>query len=499
MIELTAEWQRYKMFPYERELGLKELVAKLKPSRIEAGPEEIRVATSCSLEDARRLTYFSMVSDGTQEQRTYQALLESSAQNGDKGNRQATRYSVHGIHEYKGKFNPQVAHALLNLLKVPKNGSVLDPFCGSGTTLVECAHSQINGVGTDINPLAVFVATAKLDTLRVPLKELEASIARTSVSLPSQRRARNTPVGDERTAYLSQWFPSETLDEIETLRGKIEQEKSAKVRRILSVIASDLLRDFSLQEPLDLRIRRRKEPPAYQPFHVAYKDKADKFLERVTQGRKVMGAVGKSEVINCDSTNLLKQQGLPNFDAVICSPPYATALPYIDTQRLSLVWLDLVSPSRLASLQADLIGSREFGPAQRPNTIVRMKENSGLLPTQLHKWCASLQESLSDEDGFRRQAMPVLLYRYFENMRRVFCGMKLHLKRGAHVALVVGHNHTTLGGTRIDIDTPGMLGQLAEHTGYASIERMPLQAYQRYGMHQRNAVAKEEILFFRKR
>jgi hypothetical protein len=95
--------------------------------------------------------------------------------------------------------------------------------------------------------------------------------------------------------------------------------------------------------------------------------------------------------------------------------------------------------------------------------------------------------------------MPVLLYRYFENMRLVFCGMKKHLRRGGHVALVVGHNHTTLGGVRIDIDTPGMLAQLADHTGYASIERMPLQAYQRYGMHQRNAVAKEEILFFKKR
>jgi len=499
MIELTAQWQRYKMFPYERELGLKEVAAKLKPSRIEDGPLEIRIATSCSLEDARRLTYFSVVSDGTKEQRTYQAQLESSAQNGDNSNRQATRYSVHGIHEYKGKFNPQVAHALLNLLDVPKDGAVLDPFCGSGTTLVECAHAKIHGVGTDINPLAVFVATAKLDALHVPLEELEAGILRTSVSLRAQQPVRSTLVSEERTTYLSQWFPAPTLEEIELLRGQIGQEKSTKVRRILAVIASDLLREFSLQEPLDLRIRRRKEAPPYQPFHRAYKEKAEKLLDRIKQSRKVMGSVGRSEAINCDSTHLLKQQGLPIFDAVICSPPYATALPYIDTQRLSLVWLGLVLPSRLASLQADLIGSREFGPAQRPNTIVRLNHNSGLLPTQLHKWCLSLQKNLSDNDGFRRQAMPVLLYRYFENMRSVFCGMKGHLKRGARVALVVGHNHTTLGGTRIDIDTPGMLAELAEHTGYASIERMPLQAYQRYGMHQRNAVAKEEILFFKKR
>jgi SAM-dependent methyltransferase len=498
MNELIAQWQRYKMFPYERELALKEVSARLKPSRVEEDPGGLRILTSSSLEDARRLTYFSVVSDGTTELKTYQAQLESSAQNGDKSSRQATRYSVHGIHEYKGKFNPQVAHALLNLLKVPRDGFVLDPFCGSGTTLIECAHNQIHGVGTDINPLAVFVATAKLDALSVSLKELEASITRTSLS-PPKEAVQGAAEDDERATYLAHWFPADTFNEIELLRVQIEREKSVKVRRILSVIASDLLRDFSLQEPLDLRIRRRKAPPVYQPFHAAYKEKADKLLERITQSRKVMGSVGKSEAINCDSTSLLRQTGLPTFDAVICSPPYATALPYIDTQRLSLVWLGLVAPGRLAGLQADLIGSREFGPAQRPDTIVRMKNNSGLLPTELHEWCISLQESLSKEDGFRRQAVPVLLYRYFENMRKVFCGMKGHLKRGAHVALVVGHNHTTLGGTRIDIDTPGMLAQLAEHTGYASIERMPLQAYQRYGMHQRNAVAKEEILLFKKR
>jgi 16S rRNA G966 N2-methylase RsmD len=374
MNELKAQWQRYKLFPYERELGLKELKAKLNPVHLQEHSHGVDITTSSSLADAKRLTYFEAVSDGIKEVRTSQAQLESSAQNGDRSKRQATRYSVHGIHEYKGKFNPQVAHALLNVLRVPKGGTVLDPFCGSGTTLVECAHAQLHGVGTDINPLAVYIASAKLDALQIPLKELELSIARTSKRPAAKRQ---TKAEDERSAYLSHWFPKTTLEEMESLRDQIGQEKSAKTRRILAVIASDLLREFSLQEPLDLRIRRRKEPPAYLPFHMAYRERAEKLLVRITLARKVMGAVGKSEAINCDSTNLLKQEGLPTFDAVISSPPYATALPYIDTQRLSLVWLGLVLPSRIAGLQADLIGSREFGPSQRPKNVLRLQRNLG--------------------------------------------------------------------------------------------------------------------------
>ena len=48
------------------------------------------------------------------------------------------------------------------------------------------------------------------------------------------------------------------------------------------------------------------------------------------------------------------------YDAAITSPPYAMALPYIDTQRLSLVWLGLVEPGGIAGLEAELIGSREL-------------------------------------------------------------------------------------------------------------------------------------------
>src|SRR5690606_18912422 len=101
---------------------------------------------------------------------TMQAMLERV--NGTGINRQSTRYSAHGLHEYKGKFNPQIVRAILNILGIPAGSNVIDPFCGSGTALLECAHLGMYARGTDINPLAVFIANAKLLAVRTPAAAL---------------------------------------------------------------------------------------------------------------------------------------------------------------------------------------------------------------------------------------------------------------------------------------------------------------------------------------
>jgi len=83
--------------------------------------------------------------------------------------RQSTRYSVHGLHEYKGKFNPQIVRATANLLRLglDRKAQILDPFCGSGTSLVEAAHMGWDALGTDINPLAILISNAKIQALKI--------------------------------------------------------------------------------------------------------------------------------------------------------------------------------------------------------------------------------------------------------------------------------------------------------------------------------------------
>ena len=71
-----------------------------------------------------------------------------------------TQYLTHNIHRYSGKFIPQIAQQVIQLLTVPGD-TVLDSYMGSGTTLLEAQLSGRNAIGVDLNPLAVLISQVK--------------------------------------------------------------------------------------------------------------------------------------------------------------------------------------------------------------------------------------------------------------------------------------------------------------------------------------------------
>lgn len=75
-----------------------------------------------------------------------------------------TQYHVHGMHLYPARMIPQIANRLIRE-NSSKGETVLDPFCGSGSVLVEALILGRNAVGIDINPLAIMIAKAKTTTI----------------------------------------------------------------------------------------------------------------------------------------------------------------------------------------------------------------------------------------------------------------------------------------------------------------------------------------------
>jgi site-specific DNA-methyltransferase (cytosine-N4-specific) len=491
-------WHRYRYYPYERVLGRREIKALLPNVELVESGKGVRLFGNFDPEAAKQLVYFAgAVSPVGHVDPTTQGLLERV--NGNGVNRQSTRYSAHGLHEYKGKFNPQVPRAILNIFGVRPGSRVIDPFCGSGTSLLECVHSGMKAVGTDINPLAVFLANAKLDAIHIPVDAHRRALDATLKRRKTVKRPRATPE-DARCAYLRSWFDVDIFDLIERLRISIEREGSKSAPPLLA-IASNLLRDYSLQDPNDLRIRRRKDSIPEKPFHEAFEEAAIQFLSKLEDAQGILSRTPNgSRALLLDSRTL--RPGLPGigparFDCAITSPPYATALPYIDTQRLSLVWLGLISPSEILPLEARLVGSREVRGQSKRELLGHLLNNDARIPAAQANYCRELQMALSERDGFRRQAVPLLLYRYFAGMARVFQALRPLMKKNAPFALVVGHNHTVLGGRRFDIDTPAHLASIALACGWAHDETIPLQTYQRYGYHMENAVSGEGLVIVR--
>jgi len=64
----------------------------------------------------------------------------------------STGYATHGLFPYRGKFHPQLIKALINIIGVKKNETILDPMCGSGTANIESALMGVNSYAIDLSP-----------------------------------------------------------------------------------------------------------------------------------------------------------------------------------------------------------------------------------------------------------------------------------------------------------------------------------------------------------
>lgn len=115
----------------------------------------------------RRLAYFEEVA-GEKTWHYHFAQVEGKGQIGH-----TNQYLTHWFYPYKGKFHGQMVKALLNFMGVDHSSTVLDPFVGSGTTLVECATIGVNSIGVDINPALCVVSQIKSDGLFIDYPAFE--------------------------------------------------------------------------------------------------------------------------------------------------------------------------------------------------------------------------------------------------------------------------------------------------------------------------------------
>lgn len=499
---LNFKFPNYKLFEYEKLLAKKEL-SLIFPSDLILDSDigyhvQKNGLSNDEKEKIRRLTFLRLISEDENSVSSLQEFKENSCVKSGHTKRQSTRYGAHGLHEYKGKFNPQIVSSILNILEVNEKSKILEPFCGSGTTLYESALNNLEGVGFDYNPLACFISNAKISTLSMDVSKFTL-FAHHCIDKAIELSPKFIIEDDVRTIYLKKWFQIETLKKLETLRAIIYESTNVKFRNLFLALVSDLVREYSLQEPADLRVRRRTSEMPTTDFWDAVKIKVSSFCANINSICNIeVDYSVNSEAINIDIRDSKSLKGFREFDCAITSPPYATALPYIDTQRLSIVWLGLASPDEVKKLDRELIGSRELSPSLKKDLMNSLNENFFKIPDSLHKLCLDMSNSLTEKDGFRRQAMPFIVYRYFADMQKMFENVYSMMKANAKFALVVGHNTTTLSGRVFKLDTPSYLIEIAKSIGWELFEDITLEVYKRYDLHKSNSIDAERLIILKK-
>ena len=516
--------------PFERHLALQELRALAKAS-VAPLDGDIDSAQTFSVEGQldlqtlrSSLAYWSAVGD-VPEGLTTQMRREATsviARNGasiealtDTVNAQVPkslprsrclRYATHGIHEYRGKFFPQLVRALMNIAGLASDSLVVDPMCGSGTTLVEARLSGRPCRGFDLNPLSVFLANVKCAALTLNAHQLVDAYEELeeSLSQPSRDSARESDRYSEQDwSYLQRWFNRQVLNELERIRHTINSLGNTVVRDFYLVALSNILRRVSYQKTDDLRIRRELAEFVEGETVRAFLKEALRSAKLVTAYLLDQGPIAESRhsVTQEDARRLVESapELVGQVDAIVTSPPYATALPYIDTDRLSLIYLKLLSRSGHRALDVEMIGNREISVSARKRYWQAYTSRKGLLPKETCELIDLIDDLNRNSDvGFRRLNLAALLSKYFLDMRQTISQMHSLLKPDGTVFLVVGDNRTIAGGKTVQIETSNHLCRISESIGFSVVENMSMEMLVSRDIFRKNAVPSEQILVLQK-
>ena len=522
MYKYSIYFAQYRLRDYERYLAVKEFENQfpiIKDFTVKTKCIELKTPNLINEEKIKKLTFFCkyQILDGETktEQLTYQTIAENYTDDPQKllqslenNKSRNIRYLTHSFHEYKGRFYPQLAKSLMNYAGIDKGKTILDPFCGSGTTLVESLLFGVNAIGIDINPIAHLLAKAKVRCLLLKPRDFE--VLRHSF-VPRLKNAdwENNTIDNYKDSlefeYLKRWFPLNNLKQIIKIQTIIKTLENVDEQLFAKVTLSNLLRDYSYQDPSQLRIRIRKDNP---PENLIEKY-IENFLKQINDLEKY-NSLNKLELTSNiqtylgDVRTLDKTIGIKphTIDLVITSPPYATALPYIDTDRLSLYVFGFVNKNNFRELEESLIGNREITKTKREQLDKELESNfqDSILPKEiidLLKYIYFLNKN--SDVGFRRKNTAALLYKYFYDMNTSLYQISKSLKKKSMAFFVVGDNKTRASDENITIPTADFISLIAKNNKFELVEKIDLSVQKSYSIHSKNSINTESVLVFQRR
>lgn len=260
---------------------------------------------------------------------------------------------MHGIHPYPCKFPPEVA----TVARVP-GAVVVDPFSGSGTTLLEAARGGARAFGFDVNPIANLIANAKLidsDDFGSMSEAVLAALMRDSRKFPDSEFALPDFPGRDH------WFPPVLQVEYGAILRWLQEhcEKDGDIWNWLAVSLSALVVRFSYQDS-ETRYARRERTFKPGALAEAFVLKASDVRRRILDRGRLAGS-GKA--YTADATTRLPVAN-ETVDLIVTSPPYANTMDYYlyHKQRMNILGFDFREAQRLE------IGSRHEFSSRKAST-----------------------------------------------------------------------------------------------------------------------------------
>ena len=318
-----------------------------------------------------------------------------------------TRDLTHGLHYYPATMVYPISQNILKIVrKYIQIDTLMDPFMGSGTVLVEGILDKIPHIyGADLNPLAVLMSKVKTTILnqeqlseiinfKFRLKMIESksnevandfdNYIRNTLSLDITSKNgwgnnadkyieeyfknRNKTFHFQTFYNLGFWFTPRVIILLQTIKNQINQIKDLQVKNFILLVFSETVRTVSNTRNGEFKLFRMKaeKVAAFMPdvFDEFYKV-LDRNLSKMKDFIIACHSFTPSINISLDDTRTLNSVPDNSVDLVITSPPYGdsrTTVAYGQFSRLSLQWLDLdnTTQQEIANIDNNLLGGKPY-------------------------------------------------------------------------------------------------------------------------------------------
>ena len=361
---------------------------------------------------------------------------------------------VHRWWPYVQGYSAEFVRGVIDAADLPRGATVLDPFAGSGTTLVEARRAGARAVGTELLAPAVLAARVKTafeldpDALtRAAERVVARARGRTPGALPFLRETRRQ-------------FDPEALQELTRLRDSLPSGDSRVSEAVRLAFGRILIPSSRLHRSPCLgygRVRVGPPTPPVERFRAAVREMAED-LTTLAEERRRWGP--PAEVAERDARAGGWRSG--SVALAITSPPYVNGMDYVMNYKVDLAWLgyarsygDLASLRR-AQVACDNLPRHEAAP---------YLDTSAVDDPWLGEVLGRIRDNLARKGTYRRNDVHAIVHRYFADLRPVLDGVYRALVPGGRFVVVVGDS--LLAGTYVPGDL--LLARLGAARGFGIV------------------------------
>lgn len=332
---------------------------------------------------------------------------------------ESTKSYTHGLHSYPAMMIPQVACRLIE--KYSREGDILlDPFCGSGSVLVEARVAKRYSWGIDLNPLAILIA--KVKTMPIAPYILYAEYNR---FIDRIQEILDDEVSLPNFYNLNFWFKEPVIKSLARIKSAIDKIEIAEVKELFQVTFSEVVRLSSNTRSHEFKLFRYSEDKLkdYNPDPLRlFMKKIEANIERKIDFYKACPLDIWSRVVQADSTKPVEVIEPGSVMVIVTSPPYGdsrTTVAYGQFSRLSSQWLGLM-PERAPNIDNEMLGGK-----------IRDTGDINLTSPSLN----SIVDALSEKDIARSRQVQFFYIDLFKCLRH----MADYLKVGGYACIVIGN------------------------------------------------------------